>query len=127
MEQKMKRVVMGVGQQDLTAVKHMLFFYGRYLRSGKLPVEQRHVSLDRLQLTLLKVELVLRGRVIMLSWEDLRLIEQVITTFVALVREKIEASPTRDEVLASCEQLREYLLCVLPPKQMSLKGGGSAI
>ncbi|WP_376797312.1 hypothetical protein [Thermogemmatispora sp.] len=120
-----KQVMMGVGEDDLKAIKYILLFYGRYLQSGQAGQAVSHRSLNRIQLALLKIEQILSGQVMVLSWEELGLITEAIATFTALVRQKIAATQERDQVLANCEHLREYLSLVLPPIRPVLKGGES--
>lgn len=124
-----KRVMMGIGADDLKAIKYILLFYGRYLQSGQADqarpaVDERRIN--QIQLALLKIEQILSGQVIMLSWEELRLITEAIAAFTRLVRGKIAATQERDQVLASCEQLRGYLSLILPPMQPTRKGGESS-
>ncbi|WP_052887642.1 hypothetical protein [Thermogemmatispora carboxidivorans] len=120
-----KQVMMGVGTDDLKAIKYILLFYGRYLQSGQAGQPVSHRSINRIQLVLLKVEQILSGQVILLRWDELELITEAIATFAELVRQKIAASKERDQVLANCEQLHQYLSLVLPSFHPNLKGGGS--
>ncbi|GER82597.1 hypothetical protein KTAU_12340 [Thermogemmatispora aurantia] len=120
-----KQVMMGVGADDLKAIKYILLFYGRYLQSGQAGQPVSHRSINRIQLVLLKVEQIISGQVILLRWDELGLITEAIATFTELVRRKIAASKERDEVLANCEQLHDYLSLVLPSIHPTLKGGGS--
>jgi hypothetical protein len=106
--------MMGIEAGDLTAMKHILVFYGRYVRLVGASEEAAAWKVDQVQLVLLKVEQILRRSVVVLSWEDLLLIKEAITCFVEQVREKIPDSEARQGVLTSCEQLRDYLSLVLP-------------
>lgn len=69
-----------------------------------------------IQLHLVKMLLLATSKVGVFTPSEIGYIDEAIRVFVARAKEKIPPSENRDAVVASCEDLHEYLIKILSPQ-----------
>ncbi len=103
-------LITGMTRSHLNAISCILYFYERHLWNFAAPSVKRTKQIIEVQLLLVKIQLLSETGIAALSRDDVGYIETAIHVFTAQAREKIPPTPQRDELLANCEDLREFLV-----------------
>lgn len=106
-----------LGQQDLSALASILYFYERWLQNTLAPSKKRSRQIMEVHVLLVKVSLLGTTKGVTLTVEDVAHLTSALRVFSAHVRDKIPASKDRDGVLESCEALRNYFATTFSPPQ----------
>ncbi|HJT57743.1 MAG TPA: hypothetical protein VJ761_14680 [Ktedonobacteraceae bacterium] len=104
-----------LSQNDLNALASILYFYERWLLHSMAPSAKRSKLIAEVQLLLVKVSFLGTARIAMLTFDEVEHITAAIRTFSAHVKKKIPPSKNREDVLASCEGLRSYIVATFAP------------
>ncbi len=110
-----KELIAGITLQHLTAISSILYFYERHLWNFAAPSPKRTRQLIEIQMLLVKMPLLATSKIGIFTPAEVGYMEAAIETLVKQAREKITQSENRDAVIASCEELREYLVKTLTP------------
>lgn len=110
-----------LGQNDLSALASVLYFYERWLQNTLAPSKKRSRHITEVHLLLVKVSRLGTTEVVTLTVDDVEHITSAIRVFSAQVRDKIPASKDRDGVLESCEGLRNYIATTFATPQKTSK------
>jgi hypothetical protein len=108
--QERKERVTGLTQHELSAIVSLLAFYERHLWNFAAPSPKRTRQLTEIAFLSVKIPLLASTNVTAFTASEVAHIEEAIRRFSKQAREKIPPSASRDEVLASCEELRAYLV-----------------
>jgi hypothetical protein len=103
-------LVAGITQNHLNAITCILYFYDRHLWNFVAPSPKRTRQILEVQLLLVKLQLLATSKVGTLTPAEIGYIESAIKVFTTQAKEKTPQSESRDDVLASCEDLREHLV-----------------
>lgn len=105
-----KEPVAGLTLQHLIAISSILYFYERHLWNFTAPSVKRTKQLVEVQMLLVKMPLLAMSKTGVFTPSEIGYIESAINLFMAQAKGKIPQSENRDEVIESCEELREYLV-----------------
>jgi hypothetical protein len=94
-----------ISQNDVLALRAILQFYGAYLMQHKMPSAKRSSDILLLQMLLFKLSYVSS---LPLLVEELTLMKDALSVFIAEVKRRVPGSQGRDGVLESAEQLLLY-------------------
>jgi hypothetical protein len=102
--------VAAINPSDINALAHILSFYERWIVNTLAPSSTRNKQVSQIQFLLVKVSLLGSSKVAVLTYDEVACIDDALSVFTQQVREKIPQSKSREGVLESCEELREYLV-----------------
>jgi hypothetical protein len=112
-----EEVVAAMNPNDLNALASILFFYERYLWSFTAPSAARTRQITEIQFLLVKVQLLASTKAATLTFDEIDYIEAALRTFTSQMQQKMPQSKNRDDVLESCEGLREHLVNAFAPSR----------
>jgi hypothetical protein len=103
-------MIAAINSNDLSALSNILYFYKRYLGRVVAPSTKRTRQVTEVQILLTKVQLLASAKAAVLTFDEVDHIDNAIKIFTSQVKNKIPQSKNRDDILESCEGLREYIV-----------------
>jgi hypothetical protein len=101
--------IAGITQNHLNAIASLLYFYERHLWHFMAPSVKRTKQIIEIQLLVVKIQLLSLTKIGTLTPDDVGYIDAAIQVFVTQATDRVVQSGSRDGVIASCEELRQYL------------------
>jgi hypothetical protein len=101
--------IAGITPSELSAITHLLYFYERHLWNFIAPSAKRTKLIVEIQLLIVKVQLLASSKVGAFTPVEVGYIEAAISIFITQAKERVTQSESRDAVITSCVELREYL------------------
>ena len=98
--------VTGVRTNELCALAAILDYYGRHLWNHMAPSARRSRQQVELTALIVKLSLLPVGMATPLTSEELSYLKTSVDIFLRHVEEKLPLSSNRENILASCKQLR---------------------
>jgi hypothetical protein len=108
-------LVAGLTLNQLTALSNLLYFYERHIWNFATPSPKRTRQLVDIQMLLVKMPLLATSKIGVFTQAEVGYMEAAIETFVKQSKERIPQSESRDAVIESCEELKNYLVKTLLP------------
>jgi hypothetical protein len=106
-----------ISLNELTALSVILQFYERHLWYAALPSSQRSRQAVEIHALIVKLSLLRERSATILTEGEIECIYTALDLFLSETKRRILPSESRDNILVSCTQLREYLATIFPPEQ----------
>jgi hypothetical protein len=116
-EEREQQALAQLSPNDLSALSTILQFYERFLWNMTAPSAKRSKQIVEVQLLIVKLFQLPKRNAMVLTLSEVGYINSALQIFLSQVKQKIPPSRNRDEVLESCEWLREYMGAVFAHKQ----------
>jgi hypothetical protein len=110
-----KAPVTEITPNQLAAISYLLYFYEQHLWHFAAPSVKRTRQITEIQFLLVKMQLLASTKIGTFTPDEFAYIDTAIRVFTTQAREKIPPSESRDQILADCEELCQYLLKTLTP------------
>jgi hypothetical protein len=103
-----------VSLNELNALSFILQYYERHLWNRALPSWERSRQSVEIYALIVKLSLIQVGQAATLTEGEITCIMTALDVFTSEVIHRILPSESRDDILVSCKQLREYLTTIFP-------------
>lgn len=104
-----------INSGDITALIHILYFHQRWMLTTLAPSAKRSKSISEIEFLTVKLSLLATSKAVILTYDEIEHIKYAIGNFISQVKAKMSQSKSRDEVIESSEQLRDFIVATFAP------------